>query len=127
MSRLVLLDTSIFIDYFRKSKKENTILFKLAINDYVLFTSSIVYYEFFCGVDYSEIFEGIDVLPFTKSDALVASRIYKDLKKLNKIIGEKDILIAATAINNSMSLATLNFKDFERIKGLEIITKDLDG
>jgi predicted nucleic acid-binding protein len=32
-------------------------------------------------VDYTDIFEGIEVLPFLKSDAEVASEIYKKLKK----------------------------------------------
>jgi predicted nucleic acid-binding protein len=129
VSSLVLLDTSIFIDYFRKKNKKKSILFKLAVNENILlFTSSIVYYEYFCGVDYTDIFEGIEVLPFLKSDAEVASEIYKKFKKKNSLIGEKDILIAASAINNGMSLATLNMKHFKKIEDLEIFDlKDLDG
>ena len=49
--------------------------------------------------------------------------IYKQLKQENKLIDIPDIMIAGTALQNNMPLATLNRNHFERIKGLTIITE----
>lgn len=49
--------------------------------------------------------------------------IYQRLKQKNKLIDVPDIMIAGTALQHNMPLATLNRKHFERITGLEIITK----
>ncbi len=50
-----------------------------------------------------------------------ASDIYAHLYKTGKIIGDADILIAATALENSLPVVTNNESHFERIPGLQII------
>jgi len=62
-------------------------------------------------------------LPFDTRVAKRAVSIYKQLKQQNKLIDIPDIMIAGTAQQNNMPLATLNRKHFERIKDLEIITE----
>jgi tRNA(fMet)-specific endonuclease VapC len=49
-----------------------------------------------------------------------AAVIYGDLKKRGRLIGDADILIAATALVHSLPLATGNTKHFGRIKGLDL-------
>jgi tRNA(fMet)-specific endonuclease VapC len=44
------------------------------------------------------------------------------LRKNGKIIGDFDILIAATCIANDLTLLTNNLRHFERIEGLPIIS-----
>jgi len=39
------------------------------------------------------------------------------------LIDTPDIMIAGTALQNNMPVATLNRKHFERITGLELITE----
>lgn len=46
---------------------------------------------------------------------------YKALKPKNALIELADLLIGATAISNSVPLATLNKKHFERIPNLVLI------
>lgn len=52
--------------------------------------------------------------------AKIASEIYLDLRAKNKLIEFRDILIAATALQHTMPLATLNRKHFERVEGLKL-------
>ena len=42
------------------------------------------------------------------------------LKKSGKIIDDFDLLIAATAVSNGMTIVTNNIKHFARIKGIKI-------
>ncbi|NJK98178.1 MAG: type II toxin-antitoxin system VapC family toxin [Bacteroidales bacterium] len=126
---IICLDTSVFIDYFRKQKKEKTFLVELADN-YDFAISVITKLEISVGISsgqsefWDTLFEKLTILPLYESDVDIASSIIQTLRKANKIIGLQDILIASTAISNNLRLATLNLKDFERIENLKIIKKD---
>lgn len=50
-----------------------------------------------------------------------ASEIYADLYKSGRLIGDADILIAATAIENNLAIVTNNENHFNRIAGLQIL------
>jgi len=47
--------------------------------------------------------------------------VYLDLRRKNKLIEFRDILIASTALLFDIKIATLNRKHFDRIEKLEII------
>jgi len=121
----VLIDTSIFIDYFRKENKQNTKLYMLRKNGYEFVTSSICYFEYMSGSRNEEfdsaLFENITVIDFDKQQAHIASQIFRDLKKKNRLIEFRDILISASAIALEIPLATLNIRHFERIEDLNIL------
>ncbi|MEA3475390.1 MAG: type II toxin-antitoxin system VapC family toxin [Candidatus Cloacimonadota bacterium] len=126
-NRKILIDTSIVIEYVRKKNKAKTILYELYKSYDELFISSITVFEIFVGVNIenvnliNQLFEGFRILPFDLTIAKIASQVYNELKSQNKIIEFRDIFIAATAIGNSLSVVTLNTKDFERIPNLEIL------
>lgn len=50
-----------------------------------------------------------------------AAEIYADLYKRGELIGDADILIAATAIENNLPIVTNNEKHFQRIANLQIL------
>ena len=50
-----------------------------------------------------------------------AAEIYAQLYKQGNIIGDADILIAATAMENGLTVVTNNVSHFERINGLQVI------
>lgn len=50
-----------------------------------------------------------------------ASDIYANLYKSGQIIGDADILIAATAIENNLAIVTNNENHFKRITNLQVI------
>ena len=123
--RRVLIDTSIFIEYFRKENKKNTKLYFLTKEGYTLTTSSICYFEYMSGSKNETfdklLFEKIEIIDFDKKQAFMASTIFKTLKKKNSLIEFRDILISACAIVYNMPLATLNTKHFKRIDNLILL------
>lgn len=124
---IILVDTSILIDYFRKSDKINSKWITLFDEGYDFVISAITYYEIYSGATeaqlsfWNEILRRIDVLPFDERAAKASVEINKELKKKSQQLAIADLFIAATAVSNNLSLATLNIKHFERIKNLEII------
>ena len=122
--------TSVLIDYFRKTKKSNSFLYKLT-EHYSLFAVSIItQYDIYVGSNedqdsfWDHFFDSITVLPFDAKANEEAIKIYRELKKQNKLIEIPDLLIGATSVANSLKIATLNDKHFSRIEGLELISKD---
>jgi len=124
--KTICVDTSVFIDYFRSSKKGATLLSKLA-KEYTIVISSVTNFEIKVGVNdttekfWNEVLKNITVLPFGEQESEIAVELFKQLKKGNKIIGIQDIFISACCLSNHLPLATLNAKHFERISKLKII------
>lgn len=123
---LICIDTSILIDYYRKKNKSKTKLMELE-SDYKFCINVITKFEILVGVKkeqcdfWEQLFSNIEIFPLTEEDIEIASETIKTLKKRNKIIGLKDILIASTAISRNLKFSTFNLKDFERIDRLQIL------
>jgi len=64
-------------------------------------------------------------LPFDDKAAEVYGRIRAQLEKVGTPIGPNDLLIAAIAIANDVTLVTHNTREFRRVMGLVI--EDWDG
>ena len=60
------------------------------------------------------------ILPLTDTIIVRAADIYADLHQRGEIIGDADILIAATAIEHGLILATNNENHHNRIVGIRI-------
>ncbi len=60
------------------------------------------------------------ILPLTDAIIVRAADIYADLHKRGEIIGDADILIAATAMEHGFVLATNNENHHNRITGIRI-------
>ena len=125
--KIVLVDTSILIDLFRKTDKSNSVLVSLVRQGYNYSISSITEYEIYTGatlgqVDFWDNFlQKTDVLPFDRAAAKIAVNLNKALKRKRKLIETADLFIAATALANNLPFATLNKKHFERINELILI------
>jgi predicted nucleic acid-binding protein len=123
--RRVLVDTPIFIEYFRKENKKNTKLYWLREEGYEIVTSSICYFEYMSGSKNGEfdtvLFKNIAVIDFDKEQAYIASQTFKDLKQRNALIEFRDILISSSAMALDIPLATLNRRHFERIEDLILL------
>ncbi len=112
----ILIDTDILID-ISKGKEELR-------ENYVISITTLL--EFLFGVKNEEEFkekieDSIKVLPLDNKVILVASKIYKELKR--NPIDVRDLLIGATAIAYRIPLKTRNKKHFERLKefGLKLV------
>jgi tRNA(fMet)-specific endonuclease VapC len=125
--KIVLVDTSILIDYFRKKDKEKCVLVTLVKQDYNYCISSVTEYEIYRGALLGQIsfwdnlLQKVQVLSFDKTASRVAVDINAELKRKRKQIEIPDLFIAATAIANNLHLATLNRKHFDRIDNLQLI------
>lgn len=127
-TRTVLLDSSIIIEYFRKEKKSKSILYQLS-GIYRFCLSTITIFEIKIGLkserqwnDYRTLIKDIEILPIDEFCVDEAVKIYHHLKEQNKLIELADLLIAATAISNSLPLATLNTRHFENIKDIKLLS-----
>lgn len=60
------------------------------------------------------------ILPLSDAVIVQATDTYADLYRQGELIGDADILIAATAIVEERSLVTNNERHLERIEGLNI-------
>lgn len=124
---MILADTSILIDYFRKTDKTNAAWIILYDRGYDFSISAITHYEIYSGATIAQLsfwktlLEKTKIIPFDEAVAQVAVEINSSLKRKRKQIEKADLFIAATAISNNLSFATLNKKHFERIDRLKII------
>ena len=125
--QIVLVDTSILIDFYRKTDKANSVWIALVRQGYQFSISAITKYEIYSGafqsqlVFWDSIFQAITVIPFDESAVNAAVRINASLKRKRNQIALADLFIAATAVSHQTLFATLNRKHFDRIDELTIV------
>jgi len=126
---MLLVDTSVLIEYFRKQKKEETFFYELSGRYEKIGMSTITRYEIMVGnspkqeLFWQKLLVSLEAVSFDEAVADEAATIQKELRKDNKIIGFADIAIAATARFYEFEIATLNEKDFSRIKNLKLLLR----
>lgn len=74
--------------------------------------SQITAFQRFCSA--------CEILPIDDSIIVSAAEIYGDLRRRGDLIGDGDIIIAATAINHKLTVITNNENHFRRIHGLRL-------
>lgn len=121
----ILLGTSIIIDSIRQKDTSQTILHKLAQSENELYISILTHTESYAGKSIWEKSEAKKALETILSGLKVLLLDENTSQRAGKIaskhsIGIVDAIIAATAISHKLTLATLNIKHFEKIKGLKL-------
>lgn len=125
--KITLVDTSILINYYRKTDKTNSAWVKLVRQGYRFFISTVKKYEIYSGATESQlefwgkVLQAIEVIPFDEACVDTAVEVNANLKRKRKQIGIADLFIAATALTHNLPIATINKNHFDRIDGLEII------
>lgn len=125
--KVVLLDTSILIDYYRKTDKEKSIWINLVRQGYSFAVSAVTKYEIYAGATpnqlafWDNVFQAITVLPLDEASVDTAVALNRALKRKRKQIDLADLFIAATAVAHNLPLLTLNRKHFDRIDTLKLI------
>lgn len=126
-NEIILVDTSVLIDYFRKTDKENAALVAIVKQGYTYCISSVTGYEIYRGALLGQIafwdnlLQKVAVLPFDKPASKIAVDVNFELRRKRKQIEIADLFIAATAVANGLKLATLNKKHFDRIEALTLL------
>jgi tRNA(fMet)-specific endonuclease VapC len=125
--KIILVDTSILIDYYRKTDKEKSAWIALVRQKYSFAISAITKYEIYSGATpnqlsfWDSVLQTITIIPFDEITVDTAVIINSALKKKRKQLDLADLFIAATAVAHGLSFATLNKKHFERIDTLIIV------
>ncbi len=124
-----LVDSDYVADYLGAHPHAIRLLSSFA--KYDLAISLITYGEIYEGIHFgrdpqktTDVFQrflrSVVILPPTQPIMQYFARIRGELRRTGKIIGDFDILIAATAIHHNLTLVTRNIKDYERIPNLNI-------
>lgn len=125
--KIILVDTSILIDYYRKTDKEKSVWLNLVRQGYSFAISTVTKYEIYSGATPSQvifwdsILQAIAVMPLDELSVDTAVTLNISLKKKRKQIDLADLFIAATAVAYDLPLATLNRNHFDRIDILNVI------
>jgi tRNA(fMet)-specific endonuclease VapC len=61
-----------------------------------------------------------EVFPITEGIIVLAADLYGALHQTGQLIGDNDLIIAATALHHNLALATRNVRHFSRISGLTL-------
>ena len=125
--KIILVDTSILIDYYRKTDKNNSTWVALVRQGYSFVISAITKYEIYSGATptqltfWDKVLQAMAVMSLDEVTADTAVNINNSLKKKRKQIDLADLFIAATAVTHNLPLATLNKKHFNRIDDLSLV------
>lgn len=122
----VMLDSTVLIEYFRKTDKNNARLVSHFKNFDKLYISSITEFEVINGAKpehiqfWNTLLTRITPLDFDSRAARIAAEIVKQLKTKRKSIDKPDLFIAATALAHGLTLDTNNKKHFVHIDSLDL-------
>lgn len=126
-NKVILIDTSILIDYYRKTDKKNSSWFALIQQDYEFAISAISKYEIYSGATQSQltfwdtVLQSVTIIPFDEICVNSAVSINTNLKRKRKQLDLADLFIAATALTHALPIATMNRKHFDRVDDLKIL------
>ncbi len=123
------LDTNTVIYFFKDIGRVKNNLFAKSPQEIVI--PAIVSYELEVGIlksqgaaqklkQWSAFINSCQIVGFDTKEAKAAAKIRVDLEKKGNPIGPIDVLIAATAIANNLTLVTHNVKEFKRVAGLKL-------
>jgi len=126
-NRLVYLDSSVLIEYFRKGNKGNS-FFEYPSENYDNYSVSVItQYEIYTGSTTSQkafwhnFFFNIVIVPFTSPLIFTSILIECALKLKRKSIDFRYLAIAATTLYFKEPFATMKPKHFTNIDGLQLI------
>ena len=124
-----LIDTHWVASYLRGRTEAQTLLHALRPSGLAI--SLITYGEIYEGIYYGtkpaqdeiafhQFLRVANVLPLNRRVMQRFARIRGDLRRRGELIGDPDVLIAATALYHNLTLVTGNVRHFERIAGLSL-------
>jgi predicted nucleic acid-binding protein len=128
----ICLDTSVLIDNLRGKKQTVEFIKRLEEAGTTLSTTTINSFELYYGAYRSRrreknltaartLLTRLVILDLTDESSNEAGRILAYLEEKGDLIGFRDALIAAIAMNHEMTLATSDIEDFSRVPDLQVL------
>lgn len=126
----VLIDTDILSALMRKHPRVIAQASAYLAQHHIFTLSIITRYEILRGLKakgasqqaarFEQFCAGNEILPINDNVIVQAADIYADLYRRGELIGDADILIAASAMANGLGIVTNNEAHFSRISSLQI-------
>ena len=132
----VIIDSSVFIEVERRERPLDALIATLSNEDSGL--AAITASELLAGVYRADsverrsrretfvesVFRSIPVFPFDLQVARTHAEILAQMASTGQVIGNFDMIIAATALTHEYELLTENVRDFNRVPGLKVLQPD---
>ncbi len=125
----LMVDSTILIDYFRKTDKNNSRLVSHFKEYDRLYISSVTEFEVINGAKpahldfWNQMLPRFTILDFDSKAARQAAEVVGQLKTKRKSIDKPDLFIAATAVAHGLTLDTINKKHFVHIDSLDLLSE----
>jgi predicted nucleic acid-binding protein len=126
MSQQIILDTTVLIDALRNRNQRRALLASLVVSGHELATSTICSAEIYGGLRPGEeqatraFLSGLDMVPVSAAIAERAGELKATLRRQGHTRSITDMIVAATALENGLPVATDNRKHFQ-VPGLSLI------
>ena len=124
------MDTDVVIDFFNGVSPGAGVMLKLISRQEGALTSISVF-ELYAGIEgkrrlsqIETLIQGVTILPLDVIEAVIAGKIYTQLKSKGQWVGTHDILIAAICVANTVPLYTKNVAHFSKIKDIQVLSKE---
>lgn len=124
---MTLIDTDVLIDFLSSAEPGATVVERLLVQRRAC-VSTITIFELYAGVKGKRRLEQLELLggalivhPLSHAMARRAASLYTDLKKSGRLIGNEDVMLAATAMELNIPLLSRNVKHFHRIANLTVL------
>lgn len=129
-----LIDTDVVADWLKGISSAHALLTSLrpagiAVS---LITFGEIYEGIYFGANarahtagFQQFLRGVTVLPLNRAMLQRFARERGDLRRRGLLIGDFDLLIAATALHHKLTLVTRNVRHFERVPGLVLYDEHL--
>jgi tRNA(fMet)-specific endonuclease VapC len=128
--RKSILDTDTLINFFDDDENTSRNLSIYLSFHSKLTISELSVFEFFQGLEYKQALKQLEnfetfinkceILNISHNSVRLSAKIYADLRRKGKTIGEIDLLIAWIAIHSDLQLITNNTAHFAQIQGLSL-------
>jgi predicted nucleic acid-binding protein len=129
-NELIVVDTDVVIDFFNGVSPGAGVMLKLISRQEVALTSISVF-ELYAGIEgkrrlsqIETLIQGVTILPLDIIEAVIAGKIYTQLKSKGQLVGTHDILIAAICVANTVPLYTKNVAHFSKIEDIQVLSKE---
>ncbi|MDX2179714.1 MAG: type II toxin-antitoxin system VapC family toxin [Bryobacteraceae bacterium] len=128
---MYFLDSDFCVKAMRQ--RESAIQLLESLPRHLVAVPSIVRAELYFGAENSDrveselaklagFFEPYPTIPFDAGAAETYGEIRANLKRKGQLIGDHDMLIAATALSRQATLITRNVAEFQRVPGLRLLS-----
>jgi len=128
--QLIIVDTDVVIDFFNGVSPGAGVMLRLISKQEVALTSISVF-ELYAGIEgkrrlaqIETLIQSVTILPLDVIEAVIAGKIYTQLKLTGQLIGTHDILIAAVCVANTLPLYTKNVAHFSKIEGIQVLSTE---